>query len=1031
MKITPYLIYIVLLLLLPASLFSQERLKEGFNDLEDKSTTLGKLKCEIIPTVKYYSEKPDHLEITFKVKWFNKKAEELKGLENKLFLFDDKAKYEQYIRKNRNKLEYRLNPLITLKNPDFRSIEIENHSSVIPFNSFESGYLIFSSNSSSVPIVIDKIDYVNALIRITFRFAYVKVENKHYDFIDIASSSLSWKFFLPEIKAAQNCNEMKKKYASKVEKIKLANNMQAAIDLKLNIESNPDLNNCPEIKNSFVAELNKVIADSKEIAVVEEQKSDPEKKIEKPKEVKKTSTSKPPKIKEKDQWKKYEAEYEKSLVDFNLKYNDLHLETEEILTELNQVAYINSKDIIALQNSNIGTDKQIETDETLRQNYDQYNDVNTINKSTIKDLINKINTLHSKLINKQNGCTSDFTKVDKKEGQQRSQIFMVGFSNLISDVDELLQKTEDVQNIIVENENSLLRLMKDFNEDTMIIILNLKEYYDSVFTDYYATLLTIDTNYQLLRKDFENKRYSGWYFITNKNKFIGRTDKLYNQLISLQNQDSSTKIEKDTKLTLHNFNVNVESQQNFDKLRVNLQPAIQFLRSDIENWPTRKFPTLYLILLIVLSSILIFGGRIYWKALQARKLVSKPVKATTTVTKDGVEKTTSGGITLTKTITNKVQSKGIGLDEVRKKAGIDFLELDLNFEWDDTSVKKIYFARDCIIKTYRFFEDSIHAVDNETTANETGGYLIGRWDFNKDDRNKFDVSLEDFIEPGDDAVFSRYQLNFGAKIAVKLQKALENRRQKVNGDFVLTAWFHSHPGLKIFLSDYDLTVQTDFSKNDEKFKMVALVIDPYTEKWDTGIFTYQSTGLMNNSKDSKQFFSLDNMYKWALGPVNGDTENYFSTSLSKFYPDSVIETAYFSNPCILEIKRHIEDNTTSYQINDLMVFLTGDKILNKSGNYDIVFKKLHHPNEENIENQVNTNILGCLIKSASDFSNIKNAFANPEIIKTNLPLVFAYCYDDNSVMAISKNINGVFNDIPKKPQKIKFIDMVAWTRKRK
>jgi len=188
---------------------------------------------------------------------------------------------------------------------------------------------------------------------------------------------------------------------------------------------------------------------------------------------------------------------------------------------------------------------------------------------------------------------------------------------------------------------------------------------------------------------------------------------------------------------------------------------------------------------------------------------------------------------------------------------------------------------------------------------------------------------------------------------------------------------------------------------------------------------------MNNSKDSKQFFSLDNMYKWALDTINEDPSNYFSTSLSKYYPDSDVETAFFSNPCILEIKRHIEDNATSYQINDLIVFLTGEKILDKSGNYDIVFKKLYHPNEENSENQEDTNILGCIIKSSTDLSNIKNVFTNPEIVKTNVPLLFAYCYDDNSMMAISKNKKGVFNDIPQDAQKIKFIDMVTWTRKRK
>lgn len=293
--------------------------------------------------------------------------------------------------------------------------------------------------------------------------------------------------------------------------------------------------------------------------------------------------------------------------------------------------------------------------------------------------------------------------------------------------------------------------------------------------------------------------------------------------------------------------------------------------------------------------------------------------------------------------------------------------------------------------------------------------------------------MEDFIEPGDDATFSRYQLNFGAKIGIKLQKVLENCRQKEDKDFIRTAWFHSHPGLKIFLSDYDLNVQKDFSRNDDNLKMVALVIDPYTDKWDTGIFTYKSGGEMNNSQDSKQFFSLDNMYQWALSPVvDENSDNYFSTSVQNIYPDTVVNKICFSNPCILQIKRYMEDNNSNFAINDIMVFVEGDKIAKEFGNFDVVLKNLHISDDKNTPEITGANnILSCIIKTSGDYSSIAETLLKPEIIKNKISLVFAYNYDDNTLIAISQNKTGDFNKVPESIEKISLADMISWTRKRK
>jgi hypothetical protein len=310
--------------------------------------------------------------------------------------------------------------------------------------------------------------------------------------------------------------------------------------------------------------------------------------------------------------------------------------------------------------------------------------------------------------------------------------------------------------------------------------------------------------------------------------------------------------------------------------------------------------------------------------------------------------------------------KGKGLLALRQNAGTDYLELDLEQEWEDTMVKKVYFGRECIIKTYRFFEDSIRETDTGSTAYETGGYMIGRWDSNTEDPGKFDVSLEDFIEPGDDASFSSHQLNFGAKIGVKLQKTIENWKQKLNKEMVMTAWFHSHPGLKIFLSDFDLSVQKDFSGAEKKLRIVALVIDPYTEKWDTGIFTYKSDFSMNNDKDSRQFFSLDEMYRWALNKVDTGHENHYSTVLTTLYASTIVNKIYFSNSCILDIKRKIEDKISNIKVNDILCFVEGHKLNNLSDQFNVVFEGVL---DEINSDHNNSRILGSIIKASDEIND--------------------------------------------------------------
>ena len=1028
MKTSAYTLFLILFILISQTVLSQLTLREGDQELEDKTTGFGKLSCKIFPQVKYYTEKRNYLELRFKVKWY-KKGMEINDPENNLFLFDNVQKYEDYFKNKGVTVEYRPEA-IPVRKQNFKSIEIFNNLEKIQHRRFNSGFLIFNKSSGS-PIVIENINTENALIKITLRLVYVLVDGNNYIFKDIAPDVLSWKFLLPDKNIPFDCDALERQYTSKVNKIISAKNLDAANDLKNELNENPDFEKCDNVKIVINKKLSEFISSEEERRAEEERIALEKKKSEK-KAVQKPVVSKQADQGKEEQWKKQEFKYEKILAGLESNYNKLKQKSDGVISDLNQRVVDNTKEIASLENIFINKDSRTQDSiEYLKVTYDLCSDVNTENRNTAENLLRELRSFNSTLINKGYACKTDFVKIDKEEGLKKSKKLRDRFSSLREKLEKLEKTTENIQDKIEDNENRILDLLANFDINRMLVIKKIKSKYDSLFSINYDKILSLDKEFKLLRSEFENKRYSKWYFASSRKRFLRKTDKLNDRLALLQINDSVTKKNKNEELALYEFDSNFDKEQNFEKVIVNLKPGIIYLRTDIEEWPTRMFPIFYLVLFLVITSILIFGARVYYKALKVKKIKLKAAKPTI-VSTDNVEKSTSGGITITKTIGND-ESKGKGLDQVRAKSGIDFLELDLSLEWDDTTVKKIYFERNCIIKTYRFFEDSIRDADTNTTANETGGYLIGRWDKNPDEPDKFDVSLEDFIEPGDDATFSRYQLNFGAKIGIKLQKVLENCRQKENKDFIMTAWFHSHPGLKIFLSDYDLTVQKDFSRNDDNLKMIALVIDPYTEKWDTGIFSYKTGGEMNNAKDSKQFFSLDNMYQWALSPVaTENSDNFFSAPLQHIYPDTAVNNVFFSNHCILQIKRYIEDNNANYDINDIMVFISGEKRMNRSGNFDIELKNLHNSEDKNTQTGTgNDTIQSCIIKTSDDYSSISESLSKPEIVKNEILVVLAYNYDKNTLIAISKNKAGVFNDVPDAIEKISLTDMISWTRKRK
>lgn len=198
-----------------------------------------------------------------------------------------------------------------------------------------------------------------------------------------------------------------------------------------------------------------------------------------------------------------------------------------------------------------------------------------------------------------------------------------------------------------------------------------------------------------------------------------------------------------------------------------------------------------------------------------------------------------------------------GLEHVRRREN-EYLTFDMDQVFDDTAINRVYFNTDLVKKLYDFFNGSLE-VGGRT--NETGCFILGCWDHAKGNKNRYDISLEYMVEPGDDADFGEYSLNFGKKIGINMASVIDNLGQKSKRDYVLTCWMHSHPGLGLFLSNQDLIVQQQLAYSDHRNRLLALVIDTNTPDFKLGFFTPKGNGKMNNKEDVKQWFSFEDIYR--------------------------------------------------------------------------------------------------------------------------------------------------------------------------
>jgi len=209
-----------------------------------------------------------------------------------------------------------------------------------------------------------------------------------------------------------------------------------------------------------------------------------------------------------------------------------------------------------------------------------------------------------------------------------------------------------------------------------------------------------------------------------------------------------------------------------------------------------------------------------------------------------------------KIITPQTATRIVGLDHVREHENEYYL-LDIQQQYADTAIHKIYFHHTAVKKTYDFFKTFLESADRTP---ETGCYLVGCREYDDESHKTFNISVEDIVEPGDDIKPDEYSFSFGFKIGSYLDTKLRNLREKTGRDYVHTVWMHSHPGIGLFLSSQDLVVQKLLKNSKEPGRLAALVIDTNSPHWDFSVFTAQLDGEMNTQTDKT--YSLDELYSW-------------------------------------------------------------------------------------------------------------------------------------------------------------------------
>ncbi len=541
----------------------------------------------------------------------------------------------------------------------------------------------------------------------------------------------------------------------------------------------------------------------------------------------------------------------------------------------------------------------------MRANISSYNE-------NINRFLSLLLTTQKQLEMKKNtGCNLDSLLLHAADINGQLRYYLNEHTGLLVDINALL----------LENFSLIDALSLSINENLYAYMQDIEMTYSSLQAD----LLT-------LRERFGRRQEAGKYYSFVQRAYTKRLNSIDNEL---------EKLLSDIKMHIEVVHQGFFQQTGLERVplsnqtRQTIQHVQEFeaelaqnqadLHKKVVSTHTDQYPWLIHVSIGFGAIVIIFGFWFYIRAYHVR--VKNKVPDSTEDSDDTISdvkesqeqvvfeegKTKIGGLTITRQRReggdNSLIIPGKGL-KYMDEAGMDnYYMIDLREYWEDTMVTKVFLHRHLIRKTYRFFYESCVS---KGRVLETGGYIIGGWEADPDNPQVYHVSLEDFIQPGDDAIYGEYELNFGAKIGVRLEKAIREYREKPGREYTLTAWFHSHPEIKIFLSNNDILVQEALAGRENKHKLLALVIDPITQDkgkvaFYTGIFPYRTDETMNNSSSDMKLIKWKDLYDWALSPPILGLDDYYRVDLELYNRQSYYFGLLLNDRCITRFSLFLDD----------------------------------------------------------------------------------------------------------------------------
>lgn len=344
-----------------------------------------------------------------------------------------------------------------------------------------------------------------------------------------------------------------------------------------------------------------------------------------------------------------------------------------------------------------------------------------------------------------------------------------------------------------------------------------------------------------------------------------------------------------------------------------------------------------------------------------------------------------------------------------------FLKIECSDFCNDSAVRRIYIKNSCIKDIYNMYADDLR---NPNNPKEDGCMVLGRWVY--DERtNEYYVSLEEIVRPGDDAVFQEYELNFGGKIKLRVAEKLRKLRKDSNLQYDLTCWVHSHPGLGVFFSNSDTTVQMQLKHPSHPNFLIAIVVDILTPQQEFGIFTFRHDSTINSRNDLKKIYSLEELHKWAVESERNSyrQEDYYNVLSKAESVSDYCQSIQLNNGAIIDISSIATNENTG-----LAGWIHGYKT-NCRGKNEYIVNTI-----SNVASNTDNDLLGCLIIGTHcSIPSIRKVIAD---YSSRIKFVMFYSVKDETITTIPI-MDMQLSMEEKYYSEEKLEDLKIWTRRKR